>query len=117
MVEVMFAIRKDGFKAHPAVISDLDLVEEDDQFTHLLQLDDVTTGQDQLSECLGLSDGFVLPHPPFFVLSLFPCFSILFFKVEAALLGGLKFKQQVTTAGWLVRRQRQQLWDRGREPI
>ncbi|XP_076449470.1 uncharacterized protein LOC143285903 [Babylonia areolata] len=49
MVEVMFAIRKDGFKAHPAIISDLDLVEEDDQFTHLLQLDDVTTGQEQLN--------------------------------------------------------------------
>ncbi|KAK7111884.1 pre-mRNA-splicing factor CWC22 homolog [Littorina saxatilis] len=49
MVEVMFAIRKDGFKAHPAVISDLDLVEEDDQFTHLLQLDDVTTGHEQLN--------------------------------------------------------------------
>lgn len=46
----MFAIRKDGFKAHPAVVSDLDLVEEDDQFTHLLQLDDVTTGLEQLSK-------------------------------------------------------------------
>ena len=51
MVEVMFAIRKDSFKAHPAIISDLDLVEEDDQFTHLLQLDDVTAGHEQLSEC------------------------------------------------------------------
>nr|KAG5713469.1 hypothetical protein BaRGS_025017 [Batillaria attramentaria] len=49
MVEVMFAIRKDGFKDHPAVIPDLDLVEEDDQFTHLLTLEDVTTAQDQLN--------------------------------------------------------------------
>ncbi|KAL8567659.1 hypothetical protein ACOMHN_054471 [Nucella lapillus] len=49
MVEVMFAVRKDAFKAHPAVVSDLDLVEEDDQFTHLLQLDDVTTAHDQLN--------------------------------------------------------------------
>ena len=52
MVEVMFAVRKDGFKDHPAVITDLDLVEEDDQFTHLLQLDDVTTGLDILSKSL-----------------------------------------------------------------
>ena len=78
MVEVMFAIRKDGFKAHPAVISDLDLVEEDDQFTHLLQLDDVTTGQDQLSECLRLSDSFF--HPLLFWFRLyFPLSSFSFF--------------------------------------
>eukprot|EP00795_Rhopilema_esculentum_P013655 gene13655-4555_t len=40
MLEVMFAVRKDGFKDHPAVIKELDLVEEDDQITHLLRLDD-----------------------------------------------------------------------------
>lgn len=50
MIEVMFAIRKDGFKDHPAVIADLDLVEEDDQFTHLLLLENVTTAQDELSK-------------------------------------------------------------------
>lgn len=41
MIEVMFQVRKDGFKDNPAVISELDLVEEEDQFTHMLTLDDV----------------------------------------------------------------------------
>ncbi|KAF7268997.1 hypothetical protein GWI33_017920 [Rhynchophorus ferrugineus] len=41
MIEVMFQIRKDGFKDHAAVIEELDIVEEDDQFTHLIKLDDV----------------------------------------------------------------------------
>ncbi|XP_018567931.1 pre-mRNA-splicing factor CWC22 homolog [Anoplophora glabripennis] len=41
MIEVMFQIRKDGFKDHAAVTEDLDVVEEEDQFTHLITLDDV----------------------------------------------------------------------------
>ncbi|KAJ8930383.1 hypothetical protein NQ314_016810 [Rhamnusium bicolor] len=41
MIEVMFQIRKDGFKDHAAVIEELDIVEEEDQFTHLMTLDDV----------------------------------------------------------------------------
>lgn len=41
MIEVMFQIRKDGFKDHAAVIEELDLVDEEDQFTHLITLDDV----------------------------------------------------------------------------
>ncbi|KAG5893705.1 hypothetical protein JTB14_017812 [Gonioctena quinquepunctata] len=41
MIEVMFQIRKDGFKDHAAVIEELDIVEEEDQFTHLITLDDV----------------------------------------------------------------------------
>ncbi|KAI8776005.1 pre-mRNA-splicing factor CWC22 [Biomphalaria glabrata] len=49
MVEVMFAIRKDGFKDHPAVLSDLDLVEEAEQFTHLLQLEDAVSGDEMLN--------------------------------------------------------------------
>ncbi|KAI0222793.1 Pre-mRNA-splicing factor CWC22-like protein [Lamellibrachia satsuma] len=49
MVEVMFAIRKDGFKAHPAVIEDLDLVEEVDQFTHMLTLEDAVSPEDILN--------------------------------------------------------------------
>lgn len=44
MIEVMFQVRKDGFKDNPAVTDDLDLVEEDDQITHMITLDDVTTG-------------------------------------------------------------------------
>uniref|UniRef100_A0A4W4EGC3 Pre-mRNA-splicing factor CWC22 homolog n=1 Tax=Electrophorus electricus TaxID=8005 RepID=A0A4W4EGC3_ELEEL len=40
MIEVMFAIRKDGFKDHPVVPEGLDLVEDEDQFTHMLPLED-----------------------------------------------------------------------------
>lgn len=49
MIEVMFAIRKDGFKDHPAVINELDLVEESDQFTHLITLDEVADPEDHLN--------------------------------------------------------------------
>lgn len=45
----MFQIRKDGFKDHPAVIEQLDLVPEEDQFTHLLTLDSAKDPQDILS--------------------------------------------------------------------
>lgn len=50
MIEVIFQVRKDGFKDHAAIIEELDLVEEDDQFTHLITLDDVTNGEDILSK-------------------------------------------------------------------
>lgn len=49
MVEVMFAIRKDGFKDHQSVLEELDLIAEEDQFTHLLTLEDEGTGEDILS--------------------------------------------------------------------
>ncbi|XP_057684776.1 pre-mRNA-splicing factor CWC22 homolog, partial [Corythoichthys intestinalis] len=49
MIEVMFAIRKDGFKDHPVVPEGLDLVDEDDQFTHMLPLDDDYNGDDVLN--------------------------------------------------------------------
>ena len=50
MVEVIFANRKDGFKEYPSVMEDLDLVEEGDQFTHLLTLEDEFNTEDGLSE-------------------------------------------------------------------
>lgn len=52
MIEVMFQIRKDGFKDHAAIIEELDIVEEEDQFTHLITLDDVkaTNSEDVLSK-------------------------------------------------------------------
>lgn len=50
MIEVMFAIRKDGFKDHPVVPDGLDLVDEDDQFTHMLPLEDEYTPEDILSK-------------------------------------------------------------------
>ncbi|XP_054643951.1 pre-mRNA-splicing factor CWC22 homolog [Dunckerocampus dactyliophorus] len=49
MIEVMFAIRKDGFKDHPVIPEGLDLVDEDDQFTHMLPLDDDYNTEDILN--------------------------------------------------------------------
>lgn len=50
MIEVVFQIRKDGFKDHVAVADSLELVEEDDQFTHLIMLEEATDAQDILSK-------------------------------------------------------------------
>lgn len=50
MIEVVFQVRKDGFKDHVAVAESLELVEEDDQFTHLIMLDEATDTQDILSK-------------------------------------------------------------------
>lgn len=50
MIEVIFQIRKDGFKDHVPVIDRLELVEEDDQFTHLIMLEEATETQDILSK-------------------------------------------------------------------
>ena len=46
MIEVMFQVRKDGFKDNPSIAEELDLVEEDDQFTHMITLDDATGGEE-----------------------------------------------------------------------
>uniref|UniRef100_A0A8D0GPJ9 Pre-mRNA-splicing factor CWC22 homolog n=1 Tax=Sphenodon punctatus TaxID=8508 RepID=A0A8D0GPJ9_SPHPU len=50
MIEVMFAVRKDGFKDHPIIPEGLDLVEEEDQFTHMLPLEDDYNPDDVLSK-------------------------------------------------------------------
>lgn len=50
MIEVMFAVRKDGFKDHPIIPEGLDLVEEEDQFTHMLPLEDDYNPEDVLSK-------------------------------------------------------------------
>ena len=49
MIEVMFATYKDGFKDHPAIIDDLDLIEDDEQLTHLIEIDGKLDGQDILN--------------------------------------------------------------------
>lgn len=59
MIEVMFQVRKDGFKDHAAVIEELDIVEEEDQFTHLITLDDVKSGEDILSKLFLFPPKFV----------------------------------------------------------
>lgn len=50
MIEVVFQVRKDGFKDHQSVIESLELVEENDQFTHLLTLDEATDPEESLSK-------------------------------------------------------------------
>lgn len=49
MIEVMFAVRKDKFKDHPAVMPELDLIEESEQFTHLITLDEPADSEDKLN--------------------------------------------------------------------
>merc|ERR1711892_1482941 len=49
MIEVMFQVRKDGFKDNPSIPEELDLVEEDDQFTHMITLDEATGGDEILN--------------------------------------------------------------------
>lgn len=40
MIEVLFQVRKDRYKDNPPIVQELDLVEEDDQITHNIGLDD-----------------------------------------------------------------------------
>lgn len=49
MVEVLFQVRKDRFKDNPVVKEELDLVEEEDQITHGVQLDGEIDVQDGLN--------------------------------------------------------------------
>ncbi|KAF6205736.1 hypothetical protein GE061_019909 [Apolygus lucorum] len=49
MIEVMFQVRKDGFQSFPSVTEELDLVDEEDQFTHLVTFDDAEDPQDILN--------------------------------------------------------------------
>lgn len=49
MIEVLFQVRKDKYKDNPAIKEELDLVEEEDQITHVLSLDDDIEVQDGLN--------------------------------------------------------------------
>jgi len=49
MVEVLFQVRKDNFKDNPAVREELDLLEEDDMVTHVIELDDKIDTQETLN--------------------------------------------------------------------
>ncbi|KAJ5574462.1 hypothetical protein VI817_005073 [Penicillium citrinum] len=49
MIEVLFQVRKDRYKDNQAVKEELDLVEEEDQITHRLGLDDELETQDTLN--------------------------------------------------------------------
>ncbi|TQV99935.1 hypothetical protein V2A60_005353 [Cordyceps javanica] len=49
MIEVLFQVRKDRYKDNPAVKEELDLVEEEDQITHQVELDGEINVQDGLN--------------------------------------------------------------------
>ena len=51
MIEVLFAVRKDQFKANPVIQPGLDLVDENDQYTHMLTLDDPCEPETVLGKC------------------------------------------------------------------
>src|SRR5208282_6561162 len=48
MIEVLFQVRKDGYKDNPIIPPELDLVEEQEAITHYLSLDDELDGQESL---------------------------------------------------------------------
>ncbi|TEA15553.1 Pre-mRNA-splicing factor cwc22 [Colletotrichum sidae] len=49
MIEVLFQVRKDNFKDNPPIKEELDLVEEEDQITHMVDLDGEIDAQDGLN--------------------------------------------------------------------
>ncbi|KAK3357540.1 hypothetical protein B0T25DRAFT_539474 [Lasiosphaeria hispida] len=49
MIEVLFQVRKDKYKDNPVIKEELDLVEEEDQITHQISLDDDIETQDTLN--------------------------------------------------------------------
>ncbi|KAI9734530.1 MAG: pre-mRNA-splicing factor cwc22 [Cirrosporium novae-zelandiae] len=49
MIEVLFQVRKDKYKDNPAMREELDLVEEEDQITHHVDLDEEVEVQDTLN--------------------------------------------------------------------
>ncbi|KAF7714626.1 Pre-mRNA-splicing factor [Penicillium ucsense] len=49
MIEVLFQVRKDRYKDNPAIKEELDLVEEEDQITHQIGLDDEVETLDTLN--------------------------------------------------------------------
>jgi pre-mRNA-splicing factor CWC22 len=49
MIEVLFQVRKDNYKDNPIIAEGLDLVEQDDQVTHSVYLDDKLEIQEGLS--------------------------------------------------------------------
>lgn len=50
MIEVLFQVRKDKYKDNPVLPEGLDLVQEDDEITHQISLDDELQVQEGLSE-------------------------------------------------------------------
>lgn len=57
MIEVLMQVRKDKYKDNPIIPEGLDLVEEDEQITHQIQLEEELQVQEGLSKSLLLSRG------------------------------------------------------------
>ena len=51
MIEVLMQVRKDRFKDNPILPEGLDLVEEEEQITHQIQLEEEVQVQEGLSKC------------------------------------------------------------------
>uniref|UniRef100_A0A915B042 MI domain-containing protein n=1 Tax=Parascaris univalens TaxID=6257 RepID=A0A915B042_PARUN len=49
MIEVIFHVRRDKFQGFPAVIDELDLIDEDDQITHTITLEDAVNPENELN--------------------------------------------------------------------
>ncbi|KAI3380903.1 hypothetical protein SNEBB_002422 [Seison nebaliae] len=58
MIEVFFAIRKDGFKDYPAIPQELDLISEDDKYTHVLSLDDEDMKMERMLDIFQFDEQF-----------------------------------------------------------
>lgn len=62
MIEVLMQVRKDKYKDNPVIPEGLDLVEEDDQITHQISLEDELQVQEGLSMLFTLDDVVSLAH-------------------------------------------------------
>lgn len=51
MIEVLAQVRREKYKDNPRIPEELDLVEEEDQITHRISLDDELNVEEGLSEC------------------------------------------------------------------
>eukprot|EP01137_Pigoraptor_chileana_P011365 Opistho-2@62099 len=60
VIEVAFAVRKDGFKEHVRIPEGLDVVEDDDQITHLVSLDDETIAAEDVLDVFKADPEFQL---------------------------------------------------------
>ncbi len=49
MIETLFEIRKTSFKDYPSIVNELDLVEQEDQITHEINLDDSVEVKEELN--------------------------------------------------------------------
>ena len=58
MIEVLMQVRKDKYKDNPIIPEGLDLVEEDEQITHQIQLDEELQVQEGLSEFIVFVNSF-----------------------------------------------------------